>query len=186
MKEREKRESQLLPTFQNEGTEEYAGRMEKGQELSQENKGDINSICVCVCTDGKIELFQKRRIFDIQYSAWVDVYYGIDSKGNFTNRIAIWGKTGDKVFPKDKWLQKGEFIITKQKQIIEVNCSIGKVVKGQEILHMMRKNTGGMYCKTGTMTTSDMAQILKSADRYLRWEKPESPKQKIKNRKENY
>ncbi len=157
-------------------------RVEPNLNIQEEEREPINikNLCVCVCTDGEICLFKKERVFDITYSMWVDVYSEIDLKGNHGNRTAIWGKKGDKVFPNSRWLEVGECIVTRDEKQIKANCLIGKAVRGEEIFQMMRKSTGGLYCKTNILTPSDLAQMLKSADRHLRFEKPEPPKQKIK------
>ena len=175
MEERGKKEASYEMSSQSQGLEKIA-------ELRKKNKINVNTknVCVCICNDGEIGLFIKVRAFDIGYSLWVDVYYGIDSNGFFTNRIAIWAKTGDKVFPQDRWLKEGEFIVTRAQERIEATCSIGRVVTGQEIFNIMRKNTEGMYCRSNEMTSSDIAQLLKNADRYLRFEKPEHIKKKVK------
>ena len=39
----------------------------------------ILDVYICVCNDGTMSLFKKRRVFDITYSMWVDVYEGLDS-----------------------------------------------------------------------------------------------------------
>lgn len=176
MEEREKKEVSY------EEMKKQKPGLETIAELREKNKIDVNTknVCVCICNDGEIGLFIKTRAFDIGYSLWVDVYYGIDSTGSFTKRIAIWAKTGDKVFPQNRWLKEGEFIVTRDQERIEATCSIGRVVTGQEIMYIMRKNTAGMYCKSNEMTSSDIAQLLKNAARYLRFEKPEHEKQKVK------
>lgn len=164
------------------------GNMEQPSKTQAEERMliNINNLRVCICKDGEICLFKKERIFDILYSAWVEVYYEIDYEGKNKDRIAIMGKKGDKVFPVDEWLEPGEFIIERDTESpIVANCVIGKVVKGSQIFQAMRKNTGGEYCKTsilsnGDLTHGDLAKMLKSADRYFRFEKPEPSKQKIK------
>lgn len=133
----------------------------------------MNDVCVCIFRDGQIGLFQKERVFDIQYSAWITVCYGVDFKGNSTNQIAIFGKKGDKVFPENKWLEKGVFIVTRQMEKIEATCS---VVKGQDLLHIMQKNSTSMSLKN-KLTPNDLIKIFKKVEQNFRFEKP---KQKIK------
>lgn len=148
---------------------------EKRREQGKESKIEINpnNICVCLFQDGQIGLFQENRVFDIQYSAWVSVCYGIDFKGNPTNQIAILGKKGDKVFPEEKWLETGEYIITREQERIKATCS---VVKGQNLFHIMLQNSKNMY-QGNNMTASELAKILKKVKQDFRFEKP---KQNIK------
>lgn len=147
-------------------------------EASKRDTGiSVIDIYICVCDDGVMGLFAQKRVFDITYSMWVEVYEGLDS-----DRIAILCRSGDKVFPTENWLGKEACIVTKDKKIIRPNCSITNVIRGKEIVSSMREQGAILHFKTEKMSSSEMNQLLTYAYRQFKFE---NPKQKIKKRGEN-
>lgn len=132
----------------------------------------ILDMYICVCNDGGMGLFKKRRVFDIIYSMWVEVYEGLDS-----DRLAILDKSGDKVFPAEKWLGQDGYIETRNREIIRPNCTITNVIRCAEIIASMKEHGAIFHFQKGKMSSREIDQILNYAYRQFKFE---NPKQKIK------
>ncbi len=144
----------------------------KSEDSKRDTGISIIDVYICVCTDGTMGLFKKKRVFDINYSMWVDVYEALDS-----DKLAILGRSGDKVFPTENWLGEDGHIETGEREIICPNCSITNVIRGKEIVSSMRKQGSIFRFKSEKMSASEMNQILNYAYRHFKFEKE---KQKIK------